>query len=87
LEKYQDVIKQYLRVEQTQVGNIIDAQDYLGNWHLAIVMKANNQDRDIHFLPYSNQKRDEVFSEADSNKIAPVFTNSEVPTDPEQAFI
>ncbi len=54
LEKYQDVIKQYLRVEQTQVGNIIDAQDYLGNWHLAIVMKANNQDRDIHFLPYSN---------------------------------
>lgn len=50
-------------------------------------MKANNQDRDIHFLPYSNQKRDEVFSEADSNKIAPVFTNSEVPSDPEQAFI
>ena len=69
------------------MGNIIDAQDYLGNWHLAIVMKANNQDRDIHFLPYSNHKRDEVFSEADSNKIAPVFTNSEVPSDPEKAFI
>jgi hypothetical protein len=37
-------------------------------------------------LPYSNHKRDETFSEEDSNKIAPVFTHTEIPSDPEKAF-
>jgi hypothetical protein len=49
-------------------------------------MRANNQDREIHFLPYLNHKRDETFNEADSNKIAPVFTHSELPADPEKAL-
>lgn len=59
------------------MGNILDAQDYLGIWHLAIVINKKNDkstERDIHFLPYSNQKRDETFTEEDSNKISPAFT-------------
>jgi hypothetical protein len=26
-----------------QVGNILDAQDYLGNWHLAIVIDEKSK--------------------------------------------
>jgi hypothetical protein len=38
LDKHQDVIKEFCRVEQTKIGNILDAQDYLGIWYLAIVL-------------------------------------------------
>ena len=56
------------------MGTILDAQDYLGIWHLAIVIKEKNaKERDVHFLPYNNPKRDETFGEDDSNKIAPAF--------------
>jgi hypothetical protein len=37
-------------------------------------------------LPFSHSKRDEVFSEEDSNKIAPAFTNTEIPIDPEKSL-
>lgn len=40
----------------------------------------------MHFLPYSNHKRDETFSEEDSNKIAPIFTHTEVTNEPEKSF-
>ena len=40
----------------------------------------------MHFLPYNNAKRDETFTEEDSNKVAPVFSNTEIPADPEKAF-
>lgn len=42
LDKHSDVIKSYCRVEEVGVGNILDAQDYLGVWHLAIVIKEKN---------------------------------------------
>jgi hypothetical protein len=42
LDKHKDVIKSYCRVEEVGVGNILDAQDYLGVWHLAIVIKEKN---------------------------------------------
>jgi hypothetical protein len=35
-------------------------------------------------LPFLNSKRDETFTDEDSNKIAPAFTNTEIPTDPEK---
>jgi hypothetical protein len=57
----------------------------LGGWYLAIIIRERNsatQEREVHFLPYSNHKRDEVFTEEDSGKIAPAFTNSEIPSDP-----
>lgn len=80
------MVKDYCRVEQTHVGNIVDALDYLENWHLAIVVEeksAPKNERKLHFLPY-NHKRDEVFTEEDSNKIAPAFTNTEIPAEPEK---
>jgi hypothetical protein len=40
--KYDDVIKDYCRVEQTRVGHILDAQDYLGSWHLSIIIDEKN---------------------------------------------
>lgn len=89
LDKHGDVIRDYRRVEQTRVGNILDAQDYLENWHLAIVIdekNGNSSERRLHFLPFSNAKRDETFSDEHSNKIAPIFTHTEIPSDPEKAF-
>jgi hypothetical protein len=90
LEKHPDVIKEYCRVEQTHVGNIIDAQDYLGSWHLAIIIDEKNgmrSERWLHFLPFSHSKRDERFTDEDSNKIAPAFTNTGLPTDPEKELV
>lgn len=84
------MIKEYCRVEQTHVGNILDAQDYLGSWYLAIVIEELNgtrSERVLHFLPFSNTKRDERFSDEDSNKIAPVYTNTGMPTDPEKDLV
>lgn len=88
LDKYNDVIKEYCRVEQTRAGHIIDAQDYLGSWYLAIIVEewsnSHRSERQIHFLPFANQKRDERFSDEDSNKIAPAFNNTGLPADPEK---
>lgn len=85
VSKYDDVIKDYCRVEQTRVGHIVDAQDYLGSWYLAIIIDEKNQfkssERLIHFLPFTNNKRDERFSDEDSNKIAPAFHHTGVLVD------
>ena len=42
LDKHEDVIKEYCRVEQTRLGSILDAQDYLGTWYLAIVVEEKS---------------------------------------------
>lgn len=71
-----------MRVEQTKLGDILDAQDYLESWYLAIVVEEKNgpkSERKLHFLPFSHSKRDEVFTDESSNKIAPAFTNTEIP--------
>jgi hypothetical protein len=42
-----------LTVEELRVGNILDAQDYLGNWHVTIVIDEHGpQQKQVHFLPY-----------------------------------
>lgn len=87
LEKYEDVIKDFCRVEQTHVGNILDAQDYLGSWYLAIIIDEKNgprSERIVHFLPFTHSKRDEHFTDEDSNKIAPAFSNTGTPADLER---
>ena len=48
--------------------------------------QANNmQQRVIHFYSLSH-KRDEIFVDEHSNKIAPVFTNTEIGSEPEKCF-
>jgi len=37
-------------------------------------------------LPYPKSNRDEDFLETDSSRIAPAFTQTEIPMDPEQCF-
>jgi hypothetical protein len=54
---------------------------------LAIVVdELSRQERCLHFLPFASSKRDERFAEEDSNKIAPAFTHSALPADPEKEF-
>ena len=48
----------------------------MGSWHLAIVIDEKNGVRWMHFLPFTHSKRDERFTDEDSNKIAPAFTNT-----------
>ena len=60
-----------------KAGNILDALDYLGTWYPAIIVEENHNKKKIHFLPFQNSKRDEWFSEEDSNKIAPAFSNAD----------
>lgn len=38
-------------------------------------------------MPYSHHKRDETFTEEDSNKIAPAFTHTDIPAEPDKSFI
>lgn len=60
--------------------------DYLGTWYLAIVVdELSPQEKKIHFLPL-NSKRDEVFKEEDITRIASVFSNSDLPSEPEKSF-
>ena len=87
LDKHPNILKEYCRVEQTRVGMVLDAQDYLGSWYLAAVVEEKNgqrAERKLHFLPFANAKRDEVFTDEDSNKIAPAFSNTEIATEPEK---
>jgi len=72
-----------------RVGHIIDAQDYLEQWYLAIVIEdITPHKRKIHFLPFQkNSKRDEVFTEGvDSHKVAPAFKHSEGVEEPSKCY-
>lgn len=86
-DKHHDVLKDYSRVELIRVGCILDALDDYGTWYLGIVIDEkswpNGEERKIHFLPYHNSNRDEEFKDADSARIAPAFTQTEIPSDPE----
>ena len=65
-----------------QEGKIVDAQDYLEAWHLAIICRIQ-RDNDIEFikvnyLPYHKGNRDEWISKQDvSDRIVGPFLNSE----------
>jgi hypothetical protein len=90
VEKNEDLIKDYCRVEQLRDGSILDAQDYLGTWHMAIVLETKQgnggMEKKLHFLPFFNSKRDEWFTEANSDQITPVFTNTEMGPMPDKSF-
>ena len=64
----------------------MDAQDYLGSWHLAIVIDEDpaNGTKMVHFLPFTKANRNESFtvSGEDNSRIAPAFTKSEAGSDP-----
>jgi hypothetical protein len=89
IDQQQDILTQPFTFWETKVGHILDAQDYLESWYLAIVVdadigpgdggfKENNANRKIHYLPFKNSKRDEILSSVDSqHKLAPAFTQSE----------
>lgn len=59
----------------------MDAQDYLGSWHLSIVIDEDPQtgSKTVHFLPFTKANRNEVFSASgdDNARIAAAFTKSE----------
>ena len=58
----------------------MDAQDYLGNWHSAIVIDENGPtQKHIHFLPFK-ANRDEVFNAPeDSSRLAFIFSKNPAP--------
>lgn len=73
-------------MENLNCEHILDAQDYLGNWHLSIVMEEKSPTtKMIHFLPFYNGKRDEEFTAEDMNRLGPAFSKSEL-TDPDSKF-
>lgn len=80
----QGVITQECSLMLLQVGNIVDAQDYLGSWHLSIVIDEDGLNKKmIHFLPFTKANRNEMFSAPDdSQRIAPAFTRSEPSQEP-----
>lgn len=71
----QDIIRKPTTIEELKMGDILDAQDYLGSWYLAIVIEDTSQtSKQIHFLPYQRSNRDETFTkENDESRIAPAF--------------
>ena len=71
-----DIVNDERPISQLHVGNILDAQDYLGSWHLSIVIDdgsnadaggqtLNTDQRSLHFLPFQKANRDEIFSTED----------------------
>lgn len=73
-----------MRVDQLKIGNILDAQDYLDKWHLAIVVEEKEStSKMLHFVTFNKGNRDEEFGEEDSNRIAPAFSRTEPSIDPD----
>jgi len=80
--------KKVENMEDLSVGNIIDAQDYLGTWHLSIVCKIqpkNDQEFiKLNFLPYPKGNRDEWISKTDFERISGPYINTDTNRDPEK---
>ena len=101
IEHLDDILIKPSDLRYLRVGHILDAQDYLEQWYLSIVVDSQDDGgssvssldtvarRKIHFLPFvKNSKRDEIFTTIDSqHKIAPAFTNSEKIEDQAKAII
>lgn len=72
-------------METLSPGSIIDAQDYLGTWHLAIVCKIQTDNEQeymkLNFLPYPKGNRDEWISKKDLERISGpyVYTDNKDP--------
>lgn len=49
----QDIVRESTSIENLKLGDIIDAQDYLGDWYLAIIIdEVSATSKQVHFLPY-----------------------------------
>lgn len=81
LAAHPEVLTESVTLQELQVGHICDAQDYLGHWHLSIVIDEKSPDkRTLHFLPFNKANRDEDFSPGeDEGRIAPLLTNTKAP--------
>lgn len=73
-------------VSHLRVGNIVDAQDYLGTWHLAIVIDEDEAGltKTMHFLPFVKANRDEQFTADDSTRVAAAFSKQDASGEPSQ---
>jgi hypothetical protein len=80
--------KKIENIEDLKVGSIIDAQDYLGTWHLSIVIKvqpnSNAEYIRLNFLPYPKGNRDEWISKTDVERLSGPFVYTESHRDPEK---
>jgi hypothetical protein len=74
-------------IESLKAGTIIDAQDYLGTWHLSIVCKVqpkNDQEyMRLNFLPYPKGNRDEWITRSDVERLSGPFVNTDTNRDPD----
>jgi len=72
-------------VHKLSIGNIIDAQDYLGSWHLSIVIDEEGPQKWIHFIKFTKANRNEPFTPMDDDsRVLPAFSKSEPDADPFQ---
>ena len=82
-ELSQHLVRDQLDVSQLKIGDVFDGQDYLGSWHLAIVIDADGANKMIHFLPFTKANRNEPFSiDDDLHRVKPAYTMCEPPSDP-----
>ena len=51
--------------DELPVGAICDAQDYLGGWHLAVVIDTAPLSRHLHFLPFKANRDEWLKSDED----------------------
>mmetsp|Transcript_9388 Transcript_9388/g.15828 ORF Transcript_9388/g.15828 Transcript_9388/m.15828 type:complete len:98 (-) Transcript_9388:986-1279(-) len=62
-------------------GTIMDAQDYLGGWHLAIICQikpdSENEFIKVNFLEYPKGNRDEWIRKSEVDRLSGAFLNSE----------
>jgi hypothetical protein len=61
---------------------IVDAQDYLGEWHLSVVCKVDRDSSQeyakLNFLRYPKGNRDEFFNTTEiSERVSGPYVNSE----------
>ena len=86
----EDIVDDERILSSLRIGNILDAQDYLGTWHLSIVIddgtSATNdqpsEQKTLHFLPFMKANRDEVFSNEDQSRLAPAFSKQDAVGEP-----
>lgn len=75
-------------IEDLNTGTIIDAQDYLGTWHLSIVCKIQPKNEQeylkLNFLPYPKGNRDEWIGKKDLERLCGPFVNSDSNRDAEK---
>lgn len=68
-------------IEDLQQGMIIDAQDYLGGWHLSVVceIKPDNKDEylKVNYLEYPKGNRDEWLRKSEVERVSGPFKHSE----------